>query len=464
MRAILKKFLFRREILLSLIFFICSQSSSYAKSVTLQWKANAEPDATGYRVYFKTGTPGNKVLADYDGTGLVYHGYKSAYNVDSGFRIKRTDFPDPNTKIITCLLSGLSASEIYYFVITAEDTEGFESNASNEICPECPDVSETIPQDGAGIFYPFVTRIPNSTSFAILVEDSDGIELTNLNSVRFAIDDGISPIYNRDLSHNATVRVVKLRPEPDSHATKFWLVYDRSHDTYGDYDYDSQIAVSLYVENKLGHSINHDYTFKVQTVAQELSAQSNLPQTSTTADWPSAGFDTVTVDSGVSQGSSITYDSNEPVTPAFGPMNEIPPVNSIGANGIGSPLNLQPPTVFNQPVRLLMPIPAGVEGKDQGVYLYNGIDWVYVGSPLNSGGIVQPEGEGWMVPGSMSYDNTGTPEILQAQVYHFSAVQLGGPPGSASAGGSVASSTSVSGSAGGGGGGCFISVITERRQ
>jgi hypothetical protein len=87
MRTILKKLLFRREILLSVIFFVCSQGPAYAKSVTLQWKANAEPDATGYRVYFKTGTPGNKVLADYDGTGLVYHGSKSAYNVNSGFRV-----------------------------------------------------------------------------------------------------------------------------------------------------------------------------------------------------------------------------------------------------------------------------------------------------------------------------------------------------------------------------------------
>jgi hypothetical protein len=351
-------------------------------------------------------------------------------------------------------------------VTTAEDTEGFESNVSNEICTECPDVNETVPPDGAGLFYPFVTRMPNSTSFAVLVEDPDGIDLTNLNSVRFAIDDSIGPAYNRDLSHNVTVRVVNLKSEPDSHATKFWFVYDRSHDTYGDYDYDSQIAISLYVENKLGHFINHEYTFKIQTIAQELSAQSNLPQTTTTTDWPSSGFDTVTIDNGVSQNASITYDTNEPITPAFGPMNEIPPVNSIGANGIGLPLNLQPPTVFNQPVTLLIPIPSGVKGKDLGVYLYNGINWVYVCSPYNTGGIVQPEGDGWMVPGSMSYDDTSTPKILQAQVYHFSAVQLGGPPGSASAGASFASGTSVGGSAGGagggGGGGCFISAIAER--
>ena len=132
MRKALGITLYWKGLLIVVSLLLSFQASSYAANVTLQWDVNTEPDLDGYRVYYKTGSSGNRVLSVYDGSGLVYLEDTPERVVDSGFEIKKEDLPYPDGDTVTCRLSGLSASETYYFVVTAYDYEGLESEASNE--------------------------------------------------------------------------------------------------------------------------------------------------------------------------------------------------------------------------------------------------------------------------------------------------------------------------------------------
>lgn len=104
------------------------------RRVTLTWSANDEPDLEGYRLYFRIGASGNRVLGNYDGRGLTFVGEPyDGQTVDSGFAMAKWDLPDPGGTTVTCTLGGLSDGEEYYFAITAYDIEDLESDASIEV-------------------------------------------------------------------------------------------------------------------------------------------------------------------------------------------------------------------------------------------------------------------------------------------------------------------------------------------
>ena len=94
--------------------FLCSQTSSYALDITLQWDANTEPDLDHYVVYWGT---------DFDPP----YGYNSE---DKG------DFIDKNATTYT--VTGLSDDKTYYFVARAFDTEGLKSDPSNVVSTDDP--------------------------------------------------------------------------------------------------------------------------------------------------------------------------------------------------------------------------------------------------------------------------------------------------------------------------------------
>jgi hypothetical protein len=79
--------------------------------VTLEWDANTAPDLAGYRVYYKTGSSGEP----YNGTGAT-----------------EGDSPVDIGNVTTYMLHGLAEDVTYFFVVTAYDTEGIESDYSNE--------------------------------------------------------------------------------------------------------------------------------------------------------------------------------------------------------------------------------------------------------------------------------------------------------------------------------------------
>ena len=108
-----------------------------------------------------------------------------------------------------------------------------------------------------------------------------------------------------------------------------------------------------------------------------------------------------------------------PVEPTFGPTNEIPPLDVSGGY---QPMNLQPPSVFDPPVKIFIPYPGHDDVSGLDIFLFNGTEWFLA---CDAEGNVQPEGDGWMVPGSRVNHSNGDPSTIEITVYHFSAVQAG---------------------------------------
>jgi uncharacterized membrane protein YgcG len=92
-------------------------STGLAKTVTLGWDANSEPDLEGYAIYRNPDSSGPPYK--YDDT------------------LPEDDLSDPLHPMVT--LTGLNEKTKYYVAVTAYDAEGNESYFSNEICFEVVD-------------------------------------------------------------------------------------------------------------------------------------------------------------------------------------------------------------------------------------------------------------------------------------------------------------------------------------
>ena len=293
--------------------------------------------------------------------------------------------------------------------------------------PSVPEIVETIPHDGAGILDS--TRVSNVTSFCVRIEDADGIDITDPESVRFTVDDGISEVYTRDLGDNSVVRVIKLSEDADTQATKLWVAYDRfNEDGFEDYSYDMKINIMVDVRNSAGREMAQEsYSIKIETEAEHNAAEAASPKTVpldlSDPDLQDSKYTYnagIKVTSGKLKGAKIIYESNEPVKPRFGPTNEIP---ALDEETEGIPMNLEPPNVFNTPVKLIIPYQGVPDVSDVDVFLFSGNRWVRA---CNAEGHVESDGEGWMVPGSRVNHNENNPSAIEIKVYHFSAVQAGG--------------------------------------
>jgi len=126
-----------KSILTIFIILLCFQTSSYAKSVTLQWDANSEPDFAGYKIYYDTDSG-----ALYSGTGAV----EGNSPIDVG-------------NVTEYTLTGLADDEVYFFVVTAYDNETppLESTYSNEVNT----LSITSPEGG------FYVNATNYTAYTV---------------------------------------------------------------------------------------------------------------------------------------------------------------------------------------------------------------------------------------------------------------------------------------------------------
>ena len=109
--------------------------------------------------------------------------------------------------------------------------------------------------------------------------------------------------------------------------------------------------------------------------------------------------------------------------------------------GVGVHLNMQPPALFQSPVKIVLPIRGTGDVRQYYVYFYNGEVWLPACYP---DGTVTSEGDGLIVPGSRVNRNDTSPPSIEFQVYHFTGFQAAQMNAETSSGG------------GGGGGNCFI--------
>ena len=89
-------------------------SDAIAASVTLGWDSNTEPDLEGYVIYRNVGSPGPPY--DYSDT------------------LPEDDLANPLQPKAT--LTGLQEGKEYYIALTAYNTDGVESNFSDDVCIE----------------------------------------------------------------------------------------------------------------------------------------------------------------------------------------------------------------------------------------------------------------------------------------------------------------------------------------
>jgi len=316
-------------------------------------------------------------------------------------------------------------------------------------------IVDSIPQPNAGILNS--TRVPEDTSLAVLIASVHGIDVGDPQSVRFTIDDGDVGPYTRELESD-TIRVVEV--DTGTSLNLYWVVYDRSLESGLPMTYapDANIHLSVEVEDIAGNVLPPaPFEFNIESEEKHEKAMSNLPEfayfepTNATVNY-NAGVEIV---SGELEGARIEFNDNEPLTPIFGPMNEVEGLAASGTVDVGAPLNLLPHTVFNLPVKVFIPAPEGSGISEIGIYYNNGVKWQ---PACDQYGNLLPGGEGWMVAGSRVNHPETSPPLIEIKVYHFSAAQGGivyVSSGTTSSGGS-------SGGGAGGGASCFIDTTKKK--
>ena len=99
--------------MITLFLIVFSFSPALAKDYTLTWDANEEPNVEGYKIYYSVDWPG----PPYDGLHPFY---------------PHSDSPIDVGDVTEYTLHDLEEGVIYYFVVTAYDSEGNESGNSNQ--------------------------------------------------------------------------------------------------------------------------------------------------------------------------------------------------------------------------------------------------------------------------------------------------------------------------------------------
>ncbi len=282
-------------------------------------------------------------------------------------------------------------------------------------------IIDSIPQPDAGIRNSI--RVHDDTSFAVLVEAEYGINWSDPDSVRFLISDGVYNAYERALNSSA-VRVVAI----ESDASGFelvWIVYDRSLDPHLPPFYPLEAIVQIQVDIKdlSGNSISAlTYAFRIESDREQALGFNRLPESATfTIEDSGAFYDTgIEIIDSRFAGARIHYNGDEPLIPAFGPVDEIESAVNVGKQAVGIPLNLMPHTVFNRPVKLYIPFPDGIDTDKLDIYYHNGARWL---PACDADGNILAGGKGWMVPGSRINHASQNPPVVEIEVYHFSAAQ-----------------------------------------
>jgi hypothetical protein len=191
------------------------------------------------------------------------------------------------------------------------------------------------------------------------------------------------------------------------------------------YAFDATVAISVDVRDRRDNLLLAAvFNFQIESGAEHVAATKNMPQTVMLdpSDPILEGvYDTgIEVVSGDLAGAKMIYTSSEPMAPMFGPLDEIAPIDADDLEVIGIPINLQPHTIFNTPVRIFIPNPAWAELSEVGIYYYNGLQWQHA---CDTHGNVLDAGFGWMQAGSRIAIADDDPALIAIDVHHFAAIQ-----------------------------------------
>jgi hypothetical protein len=124
----------------------------------------------------------------------------------------------------------------------------------------------------------------------------------------------------------------------------------------------------------------------------------------------------VRVLTGLIQGARILFSTEDPYTPVFGPLGDLPELDLEDTEPVGTALNLQPPTSFDEPVEILIPCPGSDDVSELSIYMYDGTQWVEAVSPE---GDVMPAAQDAIVAGSRIQENETDPPTVGIRTRHF---------------------------------------------
>ena len=135
--SILKKLQWPMIVILLTVFSF--SPAAFAIDITFAWKAVEEPEVEGYKVYYSV-----------DWSGPPYDGLHPFY--------PHLDSPIDVGNVTEYTLHDLEEGVVYYFVVTVYDSEGNESEYSNQVSTADMDNSDVSRSAGADKDNPDISR------------------------------------------------------------------------------------------------------------------------------------------------------------------------------------------------------------------------------------------------------------------------------------------------------------------
>jgi hypothetical protein len=273
--------------------------------------------------------------------------------------------------------------------------------------------------------------------------------VTRIKSVHGFDEDSIEMKIEEE---SVSIRVQEVVEGDD---TDVWII----HSPNIPFAFDQTVNFSIDAKSLNGVEMDTYYSsFKIESEEEHDTALAKTPASTEYSDDPGIGQNTVMADPGTAiEGAQISYGNLEPVVPRFGPLEEIP--NLDVAKGVGLPLNLQPATVFVDPVTVFIPCPGEIDLGMLEIYVFNpAVGWQ-----------ASWETDGFIVAGSRVNHGPNDPDpteppAIEVQLNHFSGVQAGKQTDPILPSAGTEEEQDGGGGGGGGGGGCFISAAAGTPQ
>ncbi len=207
--------IFLKPAFFSIALIFCLAIPAYAIDVTLQWDANTESNLAGYKVYYRAGSSGGGILANYSGTG--------ANEGDSPIDMPLALDENPDSDIVQFTVTGLTDGQTYYFVVTAynDNVPPLESGPSNE------EHTIATPSDTTPPYATNRSPAPGATGVAI-----DTLVALELRDAGVGVDHS-----------TITMRVNGSPATPSISGTQ--AAYTVSYNPPADFNYDQTVSVEV---------------------------------------------------------------------------------------------------------------------------------------------------------------------------------------------------------------------------